>query len=96
MRPYASRPFKLLALDLARAGERVKAYALVEEAARRWPGDFEVQLLAALFRGAAGERQQAVAAFEAARRLRPGDPAVAGGLDAALARLLPTVLPQQQ
>jgi tetratricopeptide (TPR) repeat protein len=94
--PYASRPFKLLALDLARAGERVKAYSLVEEAARRWPGDFEVQLLAALFRGAAGERQQAAAAFESARRLRPRDPAVAGGLDAALERLLPTVLPRPQ
>jgi len=94
--PYASRPFKLLALDLARAGERVRAFALVEEAARRWPGDFEVQLLAALYRGAAGERQQAAAAFEAARRLRPADPAVAGGLDAALARLLPTVLPSPQ
>ncbi|HYL05672.1 MAG TPA: tetratricopeptide repeat protein [Thermoanaerobaculia bacterium] len=94
VRPYASRPFKLLALDLARAGDRVKAFSLVEEAARRWPGDFETQLLAALFRGAAGERRQAAAAFEAARRLRPGDPAVAGGLDAALARLLPTVLPQ--
>ncbi len=91
--PYASRPFKLLALDLARAGERVRAFALVEEAARRWPGDFEVQLLAALFRGAAGERRQAEAAFEAARRIRPQDPAVQGELDAALARLLPTVLP---
>jgi hypothetical protein len=96
VRPYASRPFKLLALDLARAGDRVKAFSLVEEAVRRWPDDFEVQLLAALFRGAAGERQQAEAAFAAARRLRPRDPALAGGLDAALARLLPTVLPQRR
>jgi hypothetical protein len=96
VRPYESRPFKLLALDLARAGERVKAFSLVEEAARRWPDDFQVQLLAALYRGAAGERQQAEAAFAAASRLRPHDPALEGGLDAALARLLPTVLPQRQ
>jgi len=91
VRPYASRPFKLLAIDLARAGQSVKAFALVEEAARRWPQDFEVQLLAALCRAAAGQRQQAEAAFEAARRLRPADPALAGGLDAALARLQPTI-----
>ncbi len=91
VRPYASRPFKLLAIDLARAGQSVKAFALVEEEARRWPQDFEVQLLAALCRAAAGQRRQAEAAFEAARRLRPADPALEGGLDAALARLLPTI-----
>jgi len=93
VRPYASRGFKLVALARSRAGQRDRASALVEEAARRWPDDFEVQLLHALFLGAAGERQQAQAAFDAARRIRPQDPAVAGGLDDALARLLPTVLP---
>jgi tetratricopeptide (TPR) repeat protein len=94
VRPYASRPFKLLAIDLARSGQSVKAFALVEEAARRWPQDFEVQLLAALLRAAAGQRRQAEAAFAAARRLRPADPALEGGLDAALARLQPTLAPQ--
>jgi Flp pilus assembly protein TadD len=92
--PYASRPFKLLALDLARRGEHARALALIEEAVRRWPGDFEVQLLAALLRADAGERQQAEAAFAAAGRLRPGDAALAGGLDGALARLLPTLQPR--
>jgi len=93
VRPYASRGFKLVALARARAGQRDRAAALIEESVRRWPDDFEVQLLDALFLGAAGERQQAQAAFDAARRIRPGDPAVAGSLDDALARLLPTVLP---
>jgi tetratricopeptide (TPR) repeat protein len=93
VRPYASRGFKLVALARARAGQRDRASALIEESVRRWPDDFEVQLLHALFLGAAGERQQAQAAFDAARRIRPGDPAVAGGLDDALARLLPTILP---
>ena len=92
--PYASRPFKLLALDLARRGERARALALVEEGVRRWPRDFEVQLLAALLRAEAGERRQAEAAFAAAGSLRPGDPALAGGLDATLSRLLPTLQPQ--
>ena len=36
---------------------------------------------------------EAEAAFAAARRLRPRDPALEGGLDAALARLLPTISP---
>ncbi|HVT56967.1 MAG TPA: hypothetical protein VHR45_01090 [Thermoanaerobaculia bacterium] len=93
VRPYASRPFKLLAIAWGRAGRRQKAFSLSEEAARRWPQDFEAQLLHALFLGAAGERPEAEAAFAAARRLRPLDPALAGGLDAALARLLPTLLP---
>jgi tetratricopeptide (TPR) repeat protein len=95
VRPDANRPFLLLALDLARAGQRAKASSLVEEGVRRWPQDFEVELLAALFRGASGQRRQAAAAFEAASRIRPRDPALAGGLDAALARLLPTILPEQ-
>ena len=94
-RPYASRGFKLVALARARAGEVGQASRLIEESARRWPDDFEVRLLQALLRGAGGEREGAEAAFEAARRIRPDDPAVAGGLDAALARLLPTVLPPQ-
>ena len=96
VRPYASRGFKLVALARARAGERDRAAALIAEAARRWPDDFQLQLLHALFLGSsghAGDREQAQAAFEAARRLRPQDPAVAGGLDKALARLLPTLLP---
>ncbi|PYQ61200.1 MAG: hypothetical protein DMF53_15505, partial [Acidobacteria bacterium] len=91
VRPYASRGFKLLALARARAGQRDKASALIEESAKRWPDDFEVQLLHALFLGAAGERDQAQAAYDAARRLRPQDPAVAGGLDTTLARLLPAI-----
>jgi protein O-mannosyl-transferase len=94
VRPYASRGFKLLAIAASKAGQRGKAFALAEEAARRWPDDFEAQLLQALFLGEAGERQRAAVAFEAARRLRPGDPAVAGGLDDAMARLLPGLLPR--
>jgi protein O-mannosyl-transferase len=93
VQPYASKGFKLLALARSRAGERERAAALIDEAARRWPDDFEVELLHALFLGAAGERERAQAAFDAARRIRPGDPAVAGGLDQALARLLPTLTP---
>jgi tetratricopeptide (TPR) repeat protein len=94
VRPYASRGFKLLAIAESKAGQREKALALAAEAARRWPDDFEAQLLHALLLGEAGERPQAAAAFAAARRLRPGDPAVAGGLDEALARLLPGLLPR--
>ncbi|MFL6236352.1 MAG: tetratricopeptide repeat protein [Thermoanaerobaculia bacterium] len=91
VRPYASKGFKLVALARARAGQRDRAAALAAESAKRWPDDFEVQLLHALFLGAAGQRDQAQAAYEAARRLRPEDPALAGGLDATLARLLPTI-----
>lgn len=94
VRPYASRPFKLLAIALARDGRRERALALIEDAARRWPSDFEVQLLDALLLGAAGERQAGEQAFETARRLRPQDPGVAGGFDAALTRLLPTLQPR--
>jgi protein O-mannosyl-transferase len=94
VRPYASRPFKHLTIALAQAGRRDEALALAEESARRWPEDFEVQLLDALLLGAAGQREKAEAAFGAARRLRPQEPAIQGGLDAALARLLPTVLPR--
>ena len=93
VRPYASRGFKLVALARARAGQRDRAAALIAESAKRWPEDFEVQLLHAIFLGAAGQRDQAQAAYDAARRLRPQDPAVAGGLDATLARLLPTIQP---
>lgn len=92
-RPYASRGFKLVVIARSRAGQRERAAALIEESARRWPEDFEVQLLHALFLGAAGEWEKAQSAFDAARRLRPQDPAVAGGLDNALARLLPTIQP---
>jgi tetratricopeptide (TPR) repeat protein len=94
VRPYASRGFKLLAIAESKAGQRDKALALAAESARRWPDDFEAQLLHALLLGEAGERPQAAAAFAAARRLRPSDPAVAGGLDEALARLLPGLLPR--
>lgn len=85
--PGAIKPFKQLALALAAAGEGDHAFAIVEESARRWPQDFEVRLLQALFLGVRGERAGAESAFEAARRLRPGDPALAGGLDGTLARL---------
>jgi tetratricopeptide (TPR) repeat protein len=94
VRPYASRGFKLLAIAESRAGRRERAFAIAAEAAHRWPDDFEAQLLHALFPGEAGERAQAAAAFAAARRLRPTDPAVAGGLDDAMARLLPGLLPR--
>ncbi|HEY0781662.1 MAG TPA: tetratricopeptide repeat protein [Thermoanaerobaculia bacterium] len=93
VRPYASRGFKLAALALARAGRRAEAAALADESARRWPDDFEVQLLHSLFLGAAGDHARGQAAFDAARTIRPNDPAVAGGYDAALARLLPTIAP---
>jgi cytochrome c-type biogenesis protein CcmH/NrfG len=89
--PHASRPFKLLVLARARAGQAERAFTLVEECARRWPTDFEVQLLHALFLGTRGERGRAEQAFERARRLRPWEPAVRGGLDAALASLGHTV-----
>ncbi len=94
VRPYASRGFKLLAIAESKVGLREKALALAAETARRWPADFEAQLLHALFLGEAGERPEAAAAFAAARRLRPTDPAVAGSLDDALARLLPGLLPR--
>ena len=94
VRPYASRGFKLLAIARSRAGQREQALALAAEAARRWPDDFESQLLHALFLGEAGERDQAAAAFEAARRLRPRDPAVVGSVDEAMARLLPGLQPR--
>lgn len=93
VRPYASRGFKLVALARARSGQRERAAALIEESARRWPEEFQVQLLHAAFLGAAGEMEKARAAFEAARRLRPTDPAVAGGFDEALARLMPMISP---
>jgi protein O-mannosyl-transferase len=94
VRPYASRGFKLLAIAESKVGQRAKALTLAAEAARRWPDDFEAQLLHALLLGEAGDRPQAEAAFAAARRLRPTDPAVAGGLDEAMARLLPGLLPR--
>ena len=93
VRPYASRGFKLVALARSRSGQRERASALIDESARRWPDDFEVQLLHALSLYADGERDKARTAFEAARRIRPEDPAVAGGLDESLSRLLPTLLP---
>jgi Flp pilus assembly protein TadD len=85
--PAGSKPFKLLALALAQAGQTQKSHALLEESARRWPDDFEVQLMYAISLGLRGERASAENAFAAARRLRPDDPALAGGLDSALARL---------
>jgi tetratricopeptide (TPR) repeat protein len=93
VRPYWSRSYKLLMVALARAGQRDKAFALSAEAARRWPEDFQVQLLRAAFLDAAGDRQPAAAAFAAAARIRPRDPALQGGFDAAMARLLPLLQP---
>lgn len=90
--PFASKPFKQLALALASSGRRAEAAALVEESARRWPADFEVQLLHALFLADRGERRSAEAAFERARGLRPGDPSLDGGLDGAVSRLAPMLL----
>jgi tetratricopeptide (TPR) repeat protein len=93
VRPEASRGLKLLTLAISRNGQTGRALALAQEAARRWPQDFEAQLIAALLLDAAGQRQAALDAFAAAGRLRPGDPALAGGLDAAESRLLPGLLP---
>lgn len=87
--PRTSRPFKLLVIALAQAGRTEQAFTLMEESVRRWPEDFQVQLLYALFLARRGERAEAEMAFETARRLRPGDPALAGGLDGALSRLAP-------
>jgi protein O-mannosyl-transferase len=91
--PLASRSFKLLVVARAKAGQLDGAFALAEESARRWPTDFETQLMYALLLGMRGEREPAERAFAAARRLRPWEPAVAGGLDAALARLGPNLSP---
>ncbi|HEV8632141.1 MAG TPA: tetratricopeptide repeat protein [Thermoanaerobaculia bacterium] len=91
VRPDASRGFKLVVIARAHAGERERALSLAEESARRWPQDFEVRLIEALLLAGHGERERAEAAFAAARRLRPDEPAVAGGLDAAVAALGPTV-----
>ncbi len=91
--PWASKPFKLLAIAHAQAGHPQQAFALIEESARRWPEDFEAQLLHALFLGMRGERAADEQAFEVARRLRPHDPGVAGGLDGALSRLTPMLRP---
>jgi tetratricopeptide (TPR) repeat protein len=91
VRPGASRGFKLLVLARSRRGEREGALALAAEAAARWPEDFEAQLLHALLLAGDGQRAAAERAFAAARRLRPDDPGVAGGLDAAVARTLPTL-----
>lgn len=93
VRPDESRGFKLLALALARAGQREQAFALAEENARRWPADFQVQVMQAVFLAARGERNRAESALALARRLRPDDPTAAGGLDAVLARLAPSFLP---
>jgi Tfp pilus assembly protein PilF len=87
--PYASRPFKLLVIALARAGQTQHAFALMEESAKLWPSDFQVQLMDAAFLATRGERAAAEKAFERAQRLRPGDPALAGGFDSAVARLAP-------
>jgi tetratricopeptide (TPR) repeat protein len=89
--PSGSRSFKLLAIAHARAGQSQHAFDLVEESVSRWPEDFQVQLLHALFLQRRGERQKAEKTFEAARRLRPGDPAVTGDFDSALARLASTL-----
>jgi tetratricopeptide (TPR) repeat protein len=91
VRPYASKGFKQLVLAHARAGRRDRALALAEESARRWPDDFEVRLLQALLLADRGERARAEEAFAAARRARPDDPAVAHGLDAALAQIGPAL-----
>ena len=93
VRPDASKGFKLLALALARTGQRQRAFALADEAARRWPDDFQLQVIQAVFLAAQGDRDRAEAALAAARRLRPRDPTAEGGLDAVLARLTPGFLP---
>jgi tetratricopeptide (TPR) repeat protein len=87
--PYASRPFKLLVIALAHAGQTEHAFALMEESAKLWPSDFQVQLMDAAFLALRGERAAAEKAFERAQRLRPGDPALEGGFDSAAARLAP-------
>jgi tetratricopeptide (TPR) repeat protein len=91
--PWASRPFKLLVIALARGGQSERAFTLARESAGRWPEDFEVQLMYAVLLGIRGERAEAGRAFETARRLRPWEPVVAAGLDGALSRLAPSLSP---
>lgn len=93
VRPYASRGFKLVVVALSRSGQQDKALGLISEAAQRWPDDFQVRLLESALFWQAGRQGEAAAAFEAARQLRPADPAVAGGMELALRRFLPTVSP---
>lgn len=91
VRPYASRGFKLLMMAQARAGREAEARRLADEAARLFPDDFQVRLLQAAFLLRAGRRPEAQEAYEAARQLRPGDPAVDGGFEIAMGRLLPSL-----
>lgn len=93
VRPYASRGFKLVVVALSRSGRQDEARTLVAEAAERWPEDFQVRLLQSALLWLGGRPSEAGAAFEAARTLRPGDPAVAGGMELALRRFLPTIAP---
>jgi Flp pilus assembly protein TadD len=87
--PQNSQPFLSLAYAMVRAGQRRSALTLLKEAVWRWPGDFDVRLLQAVLLADAGDRPHAEEAFAAARRLRPNEPALAGGLDAAVASLAP-------
>lgn len=91
VRPYASRGFKLLMLAHAQAGREGQAWRLSDEAVGRWPEDFQVRLLHAAFLMRGGKQSEARATFEIARKLRPGDPAVDGGFEIAMGRILPSL-----
>ncbi len=57
-----------------------------------WPEDFQVRLLHAAFLLRAGRQSEARAAFEIARkRCGPSDPAVDGGFEIAMGRILPSL-----
>lgn len=91
--PGGSRGFKRLVIARSQAGQADAAMAISAEAVTRWPDDFETQLLAALMLRESGDLAGAEHAFAEARRIRPLDPSVQGGLEAAYARLAPTVRP---
>ncbi len=92
-RAEPSRRFRALVLERAHARDVAGALALAEAGARVWPADFENRLLHALLLGAAGDRAGAEEAFRRAGALRPDDPTIRHGLDAALANVLPEVVP---
>ncbi len=92
--PDAILPFKRLVLAWAEAGNREKAAALLAEAVARWPADFQLQLLHAVWLAGAGDHAGALQAYAAAQHLRPGDPDLAGSLDGAISRLGPLLSPR--
>lgn len=87
--PKASRTFKHLAMAHARAGSPEEALRVLEESARRWPEDGQVELMRAILLFVRGDRAGAESAYARAVSLRPDDEDLAGGLEAASARMAP-------